>query len=83
MKNSENLEKFTKIILQLCQGHRGVNYAFYKLILFYRVISKLQVAFYRLKKFELVFLRYDQSNYSITGTSLERKTNTAKKDYSI
>ena len=28
---------------------------FYKLILFYRVFTKLQVAFYHLKKFESVF----------------------------
>ena len=33
----------------------GVDHVFYKLILFYRVITKLQVAFYRLKKFKLFF----------------------------
>ena len=33
----------------------GVDHVFYKLILFYRVFTKLQVAFYRFKKFKLFF----------------------------
>ena len=32
-----------------------VNHVFYKLILFYRVFSKLQDAFYRFKKFKYFF----------------------------
>ena len=33
----------------------GGDHVFYKLILFYRVFTKLQVAFYRFKKFKLFF----------------------------
>ena len=33
----------------------GVNHIFYKLILFYRVFTEFQVAFYRFQKFKLVF----------------------------
>ena len=56
---------------------------FYKLILSYRVFSKLQDALYRLRKFKL-FLRYDQSKSGhIIGSLWEGKTKTAKKDYFI
>ena len=33
----------------------GVSHDFYKLILFYRVFTKLQVAFYCFKKFKLFY----------------------------
>ena len=61
----------------------GVNHVFYKLILFYRVFTKLQVGFYRFKKL-IYFLRYEQSKLGrITGSLWEGKTKTAKKDYFI
>ena len=37
------------------KGIGGVDHVFYKLILFYRVLTELQVAFYRFKKFKLFF----------------------------
>ena len=55
---------------------RGVSHVFYKLILFFRVFTKLQVVFYRLKNFKL-FLRYDQSKSGrITGSLWKGKTKT-------
>ena len=33
----------------------GVNHVFYKLMLFCRVFTKFQVAFYRFQKFKIVF----------------------------
>ena len=58
-------------------------FVFYKLILFYKVFTKLQVAFYCFKEFKL-FFRYDQSKSDrITGSLWEGKTKMAKKVYFI
>ena len=55
------------VLLIKAIGGRGKP-CFYNLILFYRVFTKLQVAFYRFKKIKL-FLRYDQSkSRRITGS---------------
>ena len=57
----------------------GVSHVFYKLMLFYKVFIKLQVAFYRFKEFNF-FLRYDQSKSDcITGSLWEGETKAAKK----
>ena len=41
--------------LVLFKGHRGVHLDFYRLILFYRVLSELSDIFNHLKKFKVIF----------------------------
>ena len=73
----QTLFYFYPMILFYTQGHRGFNHVFYKLILFYRVLTKFQDAFYRFKKLKL-FLRDDWSKSGrLTGFLLEGKTKTA------
>ena len=52
---------------------------FYKLILFYRVFTKLQVAFYRFKKLKLFFEIRPVKVGRITGFLWEGETKTEKK----
>ena len=58
-------------------GHRGVSHVFYKLFLFYRVFTKLQVAFYHLKK--IFFEIWPVKVGCITGSLWDGKTKTTKK----
>ena len=60
-----------------------VSHVFYKLIIFYRVFTKLQIAF-DCFKISNYFLRYDRSNLGhLTGSLWEEKTKTVKLDYFI
>ena len=61
----------------------GINLFFYNLILFYRVLTKLQDGFYILLKLEF-FLRYSRSKSEASIRSLwegQTITSNCKKDY--